>query len=274
MKKILIGGVPEHFNLPWLDALAGSAGARRQFEWRPQPQGTGAMVAALERGALDAALLLTEGAVAGIAAGGDFDIVARYVATPLQWGIHVPGYSDIAADAIAGARYAVSRHGSGSHLMAVAHALRRGWSSAALEFVVVGTLEGARAAFREGRADVFFWERFMTEPLVRAAEFRRIGIFEAPWPAFVLCIAGRVEHAARSAVMQLYAAVLESAQAFKRADDSAARVAETFGIELAAAAQWLAETRWAEQIEVDSGALHKAAEVLREAGLIEAVPAF
>ena len=41
--------------------------------------------------------------------------------------------------------------------------------------------------FASGNADVFFWEKFMTKPLVDAGRFRRVGEFVAPWPAFVVC---------------------------------------------------------------------------------------
>lgn len=268
--------MPEHFNLPWLDALERSAAQRGGFRWLPQPQGTGAMVAALRSGDLDVALLLTEGAVAAVAAGAAIDILASYVETPLQWGIHVPADSDIESEAaIQGLRYAISRRGSGSHLMAVAHARAAGWPVAALEFVVVGTLEGALEAFDERRAEVFFWERFMTAPLVEAGRFRRVGVFQAPWPAFVLCVSRRLDAASRDRVMQLFEDVLGAAREFVRdADRSAARVAAAFGIEIDAAAEWLAQTRWAERADIDSAALGRAANVLHDAGLIREIPHF
>ncbi|HMB73941.1 MAG TPA: ABC transporter substrate-binding protein, partial [Gammaproteobacteria bacterium] len=99
MKNIVIGGVPEHFNLPWLDTLQQSGAAHGGWSWQPQPQGTGAMVEAFGTGELDAALLLTEGAVAAVAAGAALDIAANYVDTPLEWGIHVPADSGIDTEA-------------------------------------------------------------------------------------------------------------------------------------------------------------------------------
>jgi sulfonate transport system substrate-binding protein len=276
LKKINIGGVPEHFNLPWLDAIDQFDAHAERFHWCPQPQGTGAMVEGLGAGTLDVAVMLTEGAVAASARGGAFDIEHTYVESPLQWGIHVP--ASLAArdeESIRGLRYAISRRGSGSHLMSCAHALVHGWPVADLEFVVVGTLEGAVEAFREQRADVFFWERYMTAPLVAAGEFRRVGIFEAPWPAFVVCLARRLDDEQREQFAGLYAQVLHAAQAFAADSGIAAtRLGDTFGIERDAALEWLAHTRWATTEGTDAQTLRRVAEVLVDAGLIAAIPNF
>ena len=187
MKYIRIGGVPEHFNLPWHLVLEAQPVA--VAEWRDFAQGTGALVAALRDGTLDVAVLLTEGAVAaravdaaqgreGNGGASDFEIISTFTDTPLIWGVHTPGGSTLEREAdIRGRRYAISRRGSGSHLMAVAHARHRGWSVADLQFVEVGTIQGARDAFASGAADVFFWEKFMTASLVESGEFRRLGEF-------------------------------------------------------------------------------------------------
>ncbi|MGD2167287.1 MAG: ABC transporter substrate-binding protein [Gammaproteobacteria bacterium] len=241
-----------------------------------QPQGTGAMARALRNGELDAAVLLTEGAVAAYAGGAEFDIVATYVESPLEWGIHVRAASDFADEAsIQGARYAISRFGSGSHLMSCAHARARGWPLAGLRFVPVGTIDGARTAFQQDRADVFFWEQAMTQPLVDAGEFRRVGTFAAPWPAFVLCIGKRVSSAARRQIEALFDDVLTTATHFAAdTDGSARRIADEFGIERAAAARWLARTRWAAQRGIDEDMLRSVAQVLMDAEVIDHVPAF
>ena len=133
------------------------------------------MAAALRAGELDAAMLLTEGAVAGAAQGG-FKIVSLYTVSPLIWGIHVPAGSDLRnVEDVRGRRYAISRRGSGSHLMSFVHAREQGWSTDDLDFVVVGTLQGAIDAFTSGKADVFFWEKFMTQAA------RRLRKVQARW---------------------------------------------------------------------------------------------
>ena len=97
MKKISlrIGGVPEHFNLPW--HLSINSGAIEKLgikaTWKDYPSGTGSMVNALNNNQVDVAMLLTEGAVKAKAQGSDFEIISLYTQSPLIWGVHVPANS-------------------------------------------------------------------------------------------------------------------------------------------------------------------------------------
>jgi ABC-type nitrate/sulfonate/bicarbonate transport system substrate-binding protein len=271
MIQLRLGGVPEHFNLPWLRLLEsaelGLLGI--QAEWRDVPEGSGAMAAALRAGELDVAMLLTEGAVAGVANGGGFKIVSLYTESPLLWGIHVPAASALAGVAdIRGARYAISRRGSGSHLMAAVHAREQGWPADALDLVVVGNLEGAVDAFATGTADVFFWEKFMTKPLVDAGRFRRVGEFAAPWPAFVVCASAAAIAAHGAAIALLVERALSAAAELAASKDAAAVIAARYGLEREDVVQWLAVTRWAARVGIESRTLDPAIEGLRAVGLV------
>jgi ABC-type nitrate/sulfonate/bicarbonate transport system substrate-binding protein len=253
MIKLRIGGVPEHFNVPWHLALQG-----RRFEqlgvdvsWRDYAGGSGAMAKALRDGELDAALLLTEGAVAAVSDGVPLEIISLYTDSPLVWGIHVPAASRFRAVAeLEGARYAISRTGSGSHLMAFVHARAEGWGVERLTLVTVGNLDGAVAAFESGRADVFFWEKFMTKPLVDAGQFRRVGEFTAPWPAFVVCATRALGDASRAALERVVAVVLDEARALRARADAAQLIAARYGLKSADADEWLKATRWSARVEV------------------------
>ena len=271
MKQMTIAGVPEHFNLPLIDAVAAAADMR----WQAEPQGTGAMVAGLCDGSFDAALLLTEGAVAALAAGRTLSIAATWVESPLQWGIHVPAHSDIETEGgIQGRRYAISRFGSGSHLMACAHAQAAGRGVEELQFVTVGTLDGARRAFAEAAADVFFWERTMTAPLVDSGEFRRVGLFEAPWPAFVLCARDSLAAADRSRLQAVFDDACARATVFASGGEaSVERVSRTYGIDATDVRAWLDRTRWASSLTRDEAMLDRVANALFSAGIIDAIPA-
>lgn len=271
MKELIIGGVPEHFNLPWHLAIENGRFEREgvAIRWRDFPGGSGAMARALRDGDVDAALLLTEGAVAGVADGNGYKIVARYVDSPLIWGIHVPAASSFdSIESLRGSRHAISRRGSGSHLMAVLHAQRRGWPLASLEFVVVGHLEGAVEAFEQRTADVFFWERLMTKPLVDAGRFRRVGEFSAPWPAFVLCLADRVGEAGRAALRRALEIVLEEARTLRASDDAAERIARRYGLVPADVVEWLAATRWSEEVDVRLADVAETCEALNGLGVL------
>ncbi len=273
MKKLRIGGVPEHFNLPWHLYLESNAAAAIGVDasWRDVPEGSGAMAASLRQGELDVAMLLTEGAIAGIAGGGGFSIVSCYTVSPLVWGIHVPAESrfETVAD-IAGARYAISRRGSGSHLMCAVHAEQRRWPTDSLDLVVVGNLEGAIDAFATDRADVFFWEKFMTKPLVDSGQFRRVGEFVAPWPAFVVCASDRAVAEDAAEIRALLSGVFGAARELSNGPDAARLIAGRYGLELRDVEQWLKLTRWAERIGVSAAQLEPPVTALRDLELIPA----
>jgi len=63
MRDIRIGGVPEHFNLPWRLAIEEGAFTTLglNVEWIDFPGGTGAIMKALDAGEVDIATPLTEG---------------------------------------------------------------------------------------------------------------------------------------------------------------------------------------------------------------------
>jgi ABC-type nitrate/sulfonate/bicarbonate transport system substrate-binding protein len=269
MSLLTIGGVPEHFNLAWVRLAESGALDDLGVVWRDVPEGSGAMAAALRAGALDAAILLTEGAVAGAAAGG-FKILSLYTVSPLIWGIHVPANSDLRTVAgVRGRRYAISRRGSGSHLMSFVHAREQGWSTDALDFVVVGTLQGAIEAFASGTADVFFWEKFMTKPLVDSGRFRRVGEFVAPWPAFVVCASDAALMANKPIGPALGRALAAAAELAARLD-AAAAIAGRYGLLPRDAREWLAATRWAARPGIRAEQIAPAVEQLAALGLVAA----
>jgi ABC-type nitrate/sulfonate/bicarbonate transport system substrate-binding protein len=271
MIRLRLGGVPEHFNLPW--QLAREAGRFEpigvELTWRDYPGGSGAMTKALRDGELDAAVLLTEGAVAGIAGGAPFKIVSLYTDSPLIWGVHVPAASRFRSEGdLRGARYAISREGSGSHLMAFVHARARGWPVEGLAFVEVGNLAGAVAAFTRGTADVFFWEKFMTKPLVDAGQFRRVGEFSAPWPAFVVCVADSLAGEASAAIIRTVSLVLEQAQALRTDAAATEIIAERFGLAAPDVADWLTTTRWSSRVGIAVKDVTPVCEALRSLGVL------
>ncbi|UJH91618.1 substrate-binding domain-containing protein [Antarcticibacterium sp. 1MA-6-2] len=189
MKTIRVGGVPEHFNLPW--HLCREEGdfeyEKLNVEWRDFPDGTGAMNKALRNGEIDVAVILTEGIIKDISAGNPSRIIQEYIASPLIWGIHVAAdsrYQDISQ--LQGTKAAISRNGSGSQLMAYVNAENESWDIDELQFEIVGDIKGAVAALQEDRAQYFMWERFTTKPLVDNGTFRRVAHCPTPWSCFVV----------------------------------------------------------------------------------------
>ena len=246
--SLTVTGVPEHFNLPWLTALERGmfADAGIDVRWIPEPAGTGAMTAAVESGDVDAALVLTEGAMAAIGRERPLRIEGWWVESPLDWGVHVGPETELSSidDVAAGHRFAISRFGSGSHLMA--HVLADGVGIELTEssFVVCGGLDGAVDALTNGAADVFLWERAMTAPLVRAGTLGRIGVQATPWPCFVAIrradAAPDTIEAVRTA---LRLAALEAAR-WAASPELASTVVERYGLHPDDVAAWVATLQW------------------------------
>lgn len=262
-----LGGVPEHFNLPWRLALEGPRLADIDATWEDQPGGTGEMVRKLDEGALDMVSILTEGTVAAIAGGLAATIVQVYVESPLQWGVHVPAASAFRGEAdLDGARIAISRFTSGSHLMAFVLAERMGWTLGDEQFVVVGGLDGARRSFADGTADLFLWDRYMTQPLVDAGEFRRVGVQPTPWPSFVIAVRDEVLAGRTTEVGRVVDAVVAEATGLHDRPGIEATLAERYGLSADAVRGWLASTTFAGRGAWDPAIAAETLAVLRRAG--------
>ena len=191
MKKITIGGVPEHFNLPWHLAIEEGKFKKKgiDLQWKEFPGGTGAMCTALRDGSIDAAIILTEGIIKDIINGNPSKIVKVYVESPLLWGIHVDAQSTFkTVKDLENTRIAISRYGSGSQLMAIVNAANQGFDLDNLQYEIINNLHGGIKALTEGNADYFMWEHFTTKPLVDQGIFRRIDSITTPWPCFVMAV--------------------------------------------------------------------------------------
>ena len=247
-RKILtVAGVPEHFNLPWHLAIEAdefeSAGV--QLLYRDYPGGTGAMTRALASQEVDLAVLLAEGAVADIVKRRQSKIVKVYVTSPLIWGIHVAEDSEIReVDQIRDRRYAISRRGSGSHLMAIVDASERGWETDDLDFEVVRNLDGARRALAEDEADIFLWEKFTTQPFVDNGEFRRVGLRETLWPAFVIVARNDVLENRAGDVTSVLKVINQSCKKLMTLPGSEKLIAQRYDLKVDEVQQWLELTRW------------------------------
>ncbi|MGG5506387.1 MULTISPECIES: substrate-binding domain-containing protein [unclassified Myroides] len=250
MKVVRIVGVPEHFNLPWHLCIENGEfnEAGIDLQWQDVPEGTGKMCQMLRQNETDLAIILSEGIIKDITAGNPTSIVQEYVASPLLWGIHV------AADApfqtiedVKHKRIAISRYGSGSHLMAIVHAKQMNWDLDQLEFVVVDTLDKAVIALQNKEADYFMWERFMTQPLVDQQVFRRIGECPTPWPSFLLV--GNQDFVAKNKalVQHLVDIINTTTEEFKLIPSIDRTLAERYDQKVEDIQQWLSLTRWSQR---------------------------
>lgn len=275
MKELLtlrVGGVPEHFNLPWHLAMEDRAfvEAGVVLEWTDFGGGTGAMTRALREDELDVAVLLTEGIVADIVKGNPSKIIGQYVRTPLIWGIHTGAESKFKTEEeLNGQRFAISRNGSGSHIITYVMAQIKGWDPSKQEFIKVGNLEGARKALTALEADGFLWEKFMTKPYVDNGEFRRLGEVRTPWPCFVMAARNTVLEKDREALEIMLGVIRKYCRQFMYRDDAIQLVADRYGLEFQDAARWYGQTQWSSNDQMSRPVLHNVIRTLFEVGVIE-----
>ncbi len=247
MTSLKVGGVPEHFNYPWYITLKNKEYSKHNINlrWQDFPGGTGEMCKALRNGDVDIAIVLTEGIIKDIAAGNPSKIVQTFVKTPLIWGIHVGAKSSFKnIKDLEHATIAISRFGSGSHLMAIVNAHNQGWDVSKLKFKVIGNLQGGIDALTNGDADYFMWEHFTTKPLVDNGTFRRVDDCPTPWPCFVVAVRNEVLENNFDEVKKVLDIINAETKDFKNIDNIDETLAERYEQQLDDIQKWLKITEW------------------------------
>ncbi len=257
MKNVRIGGVPEHFNYAWYLALKQGHFKPKNINvrWNDYFGGTGQMTKALRENEIDIAVILTEGIIKDITEGSPCKIVQVFVESPLIWGIHVAEkstYKELSE--LKGQRAAISRFGSGSHLMAYVNALELGWNTATdLEFQVVKDLEGAVDALTKENADYFMWEKFTTKPLVDQKTFRRLGDCPTPWPCFVIAVRDEFITNEKEPLQAVLEVINSITAGFKDIPEIDGIISKRYEQKIEDVKNWLALTEWSqENIEAET----------------------
>jgi ABC-type nitrate/sulfonate/bicarbonate transport system substrate-binding protein len=247
MTHLNIGGVPEHFNYPWYLTLKNKEYTPFDINlrWKDFPGGTGDMCKALRNGDVDIAIVLTEGIIKDITEGNPSKILQTYVETPLIWGVHVSAKSNFQSIAdLENKRIAISRFGSGSHLMAIVNAYNQGWDLESLDFVVVKNLQGGIDALQNGDADYFLWEHFTTKPFVDKGIFNRVGDCPTPWPCFVIAVRNEVLENHPKQIQQILEVINQKNQEFKNLPEIDAILSKRYDQQLPDIQKWLSITEW------------------------------
>jgi ABC-type nitrate/sulfonate/bicarbonate transport system substrate-binding protein len=247
MTGFKIGGVPEHFNLPW--RLAIEEGRFREagidLHWSDMGGGTGQMIRGLETGSLDIAVLLTEGITKAILEGLKARIVQVYVVTPLHWGIHVPFHSEIqTVDHLNGKTFAISREGSGSHLMTYVKASQEGWDTKQLKFNVVGDIYGGLWALENNEAQAFLWEKYTTFPYTEQGKCRYIDEVVTPWPCFVIAVREEIAQNQADLLKKICSIVNQKALEVKHDENTVEIISWRYNLRSGQVQNWLIETDW------------------------------
>lgn len=252
MKTVNIGGVPEHFNLPWYLTLKNGEYKAQgiNLRWKDYFGGTGQMNKALRDGDIDIAVILTEGIIKDIIAGNPSKIVQTYVSSPLIWGVHVAQNSSYKSiKDIRGKKAAISRYGSGSHLMAFINAQNNSWDLATdLNFEIVKNLDGAVEGLTQGKADYFMWEKFTTKPLVDNNTFRKIGECPSPWPCFVIAARKDFINNEKDTLQTILKIINATTSEFKEIPYIDRTISNRYKQKLEDVQEWISLTEWSQDV--------------------------
>jgi len=247
MIGLKIGGVPEHFNLPWRMAIEEGRfrDAGIQLHWSDMGGGTGQMIRGLETKSIDVAVLLTEGITKAILQGLDAKIIQVYVTTPLRWGIHVPYNSDIqTVDQLEHQTFAISREGSGSHLMSYVRANQEGWDTSELKFKVVGDVYGGLWSLENNESQAFLWEKYTTFPFTEQKKCRYIDEVITPWPCFVIAVRNEVYEKHKDKLQEMCEIVGNRAAELKKNENAIDLISWRYNLRHGQVENWLNETDW------------------------------
>lgn len=272
MKKFYIGGVPEHFNLPWYLTLRIKEyhNENINLRWKDFPGGTGAMCQALRDKEIDLAVILTEGIIRDIIKGNDCKIVQVFVSSPLIWGIHVTmnsPYNTISD--LKGTAAAISRYGSGSHLMAYVNAENQGWDTDNdLRFEVIKNLDGALENLPNGVGDYFMWEKFTTKPYVDNGAFRIVGECPTPWPCFVIAVRNDILEEESEKIKKILKIINKTTLLFKDIPSINKMISNRYHQKLEDVQEWLALTKWSQK-NLTASEVEKVQDTLLQLDLIE-----
>jgi ABC-type nitrate/sulfonate/bicarbonate transport system substrate-binding protein len=248
--KINICGVPEHFNLPWKIGLENDVFEQENIQiiWKNVPEGTGKMCEMLRNQDTDMAIILTEGIIKDIALGNPSVIIQKYIETPLIWGVHIPyqfDYQNI--NDLKHQKIAISRLGSGSHLMSMLWAKKNNWDFTQNQYQIVNTIDGAVKSLSQNVSTVFMWEKFMTKPLVDNHTFQRIEDFPTPWPCFVIAVRQEFLENNLNIVQQILKTINKITENFKQTQDLIEKIAFEYHLQPSDVQEWLQVTEWSQK---------------------------
>jgi hypothetical protein len=296
-REVRIGYVPEHYLLPLhLCRKHGLFPSSVKVTLVPFPSGTGHMITSLRSDEIDLAIGLTEGWVAGLLNADQYhkpgqekgySIVGSWVSTPLRWAI-VTGRNrsdiDNVDDLKRHRRVAVSRLGSGSHVMAFVLAQQEGWlqqtsdsKSEGLTIVPLGPFKDLRDGVTSAAGDFFMWEHFTTKPYFHGEDtpLKKIGEIYTPWPSWHIAASRSTfpSPASDETLQQIFQSLDQGIKTFNADTDAAIAMLGTGEAQCHYSQEdgneWLKDVQFVQGTRgVDSAVMGGVVDVLKTAGVV------
>lgn len=241
------------------------------LNWVQCPPDAGAVVSMLSVGLVDMALMQTEDAVAHAAQGSPLRICGTFVGSPRMWAIHVPTGSGIVSGSdLRGctlgmpdekaASLAVSVLGECPDWAGVLYCPRRPFTS----------IIRACDAMAKGVTRATVWECRSARHLVSAGEWIPVGHVPMPWPALVLVASKDSLYAKAGAIRQFVHFAHNACEEFKttKRDDATRFCAARYAMSTEEVHEFINDTQWVCDCEVDVEALRRPLSHLKRTGLV------
>jgi len=276
LTKIRVGGVPEHFNLPWHLAIENGLFEKEgiEVEWTVFKGGTGQMTRALRKNEIDVCILLTEGIIADIVNGNPAKLIGKYLNTPLIWGVYTGIHNSVTQyGEIYDKQYAVSRFGSGSHLMPIVDANSKKIKLKHSQFEVIKNLDGALESLATNATDAFYWEKYTTKPYVDSGLLKHLGDYVTPWPCFMMAATNSVLERAHKSIERLKRVIYFTTKQFMTSPTAIKEVSERYHQKIEDVEAWFHATEWSTNDDISDKLLENVLHTLKVAEIIEYKPA-
>ena len=275
LTKIRVGGVPEHFNLPWHLAMENGLFEKEgiEIEWTVFKGGTGQMTKALRDNEIDVCILLTEGIISDIVNGNPSKLIGKYLNTPLIWGVYtginntVNHYGEIYDK-----KYAISRFGSGSHLMPIVDANAKKIRLEKPQFNIIKNLEGALDSLAKLETDAFYWEKYTTKPFVDNGTLKHLGDYVTPWPCFMIAATNNILEKEKNAIDKMLKVIYFTTKQFMTSPSSLQEVSERYNQKLEDVEAWFHATEWSVNNQISDKLLKNVLHTLNFSGIIDRKP--
>jgi len=240
-------------------------------QWVQCPPDAGAVGSMLSSGLLDMAVMETEDAVADAAQGNPLRICGTFVSSPRMWAIYVPTGSSIVSgsdlrgctlgmpDEKAGS-LAVSVFGECPDWVDVLFCPRRALTSIimACDAMATGVMRAA------------VWECRAARHLVSAGEWIPVGHVPMPWPSLVLVASKDSLYAKAGAIRRFVHFAHTACEEFKttKREDATRFCAARYAMSTEEVHEFISETQWVCQCEVDVETLGRPLAHLKKTGLV------
>ncbi|KAJ1947580.1 hypothetical protein GGF37_000345 [Kickxella alabastrina] len=229
------------------------------------------MVKKLAAGELDVAICVTEGLVAGINSNKDASLrlFGTYVDTPLPWAVSVATDARFCSldDLGFGAKFGISRPGSGSEVMARYAASQYEWATP--QFAVLGDINQLVAGTQEHKVDAFLWERTTMQRHYTAESVRYLGTVKPPWPAFSYGATEQFIRRNPGLLRDLIARIGQVAGRFmERREEGLRFVCDSLGYAAEDAVMWAGYVGFSPDGAVDEAKVRAVARALQRAAVI------